>query len=184
MIGENHATIEQIGTVSESALVNMDRLRDDLPVIANSARDTSNQIGAAGEEAKAQLEQLIAGFERLNVFGQASERQVASLSERVDAALSAFEAQAIHMGDVTSERFTALREASDDFRGDLDSREVESLAAMRRRMDSLGEEMAAASAQLTRAEEAAFDTMKVRLDGLSEEGQSISAGLRLSLIHI
>ncbi len=178
LIGENHATIEQIGTVSESALVNMDRLRDDLPVIANSARDTSNQIGAAGEEAKAQLEQLIAGFERLNVFGQASERQVASLSERVDAALSAFEAQAIHMGDVTSERFTALREASDDFRGDLDSREVESLAAMRRRMDSLGEEMAAASAQLTRAEEAAFDTMKVRLDGLSEEGQSISAGLR------
>ncbi len=178
LIGENHQTVEQIGSVSETALVNMDRLRDELPVIANSARDTSNQIGAAGEDASAQLEKLISGFERLNVFGQASERQVASLSERIDAALAQFETQASHMGDVTEQRFATLRETSDAFRSEMDSREVETLAAMRRRMDSLGEEIAAASAQLGEAEESALDTMRERLAGLADESQSVSAGLR------
>ena len=178
LIGQNHEQIERIGSVSESALINMDRLRDELPVIANSARDTSNQIGAAGEGAGEQLEKLISGFERLNVFGQASERQVASLSERIDAALAAFDVQVSHMGDVTEQRFAALRDASDEYRGELDSREVEGLAAMRRRMDSLGEELAASSAELNRAETAAIDSLRERLVGLADESASLSAGLR------
>ncbi len=178
LIGQNHEQVERIGSVSESALINMDRLRDELPVIANSARDTSNQIGAAGEGAGEQLEKLISGFERLNVFGQASERQVASLSERIDAALAAFEVQVSHMGDVTEQRFAALREASEEYRGELDSREVEGLAAMRRRMDSLGEELAASSAELDRAETAAIDSLRERLVGLADESASLSAGLR------
>ncbi|WBY15832.1 ATPase [Erythrobacteraceae bacterium WH01K] len=178
LIGQNHDQVERIGTISENALANMDRLRDELPVIANSARDTSNQIGAAGEGASEQLERLVTGFERLNVFGQASEQQVASLSERIDAALAAFEAQAAHMGDVTEQRFAALRQASEEYRGELDSREVAGLAAMRRRMDSLGEELAASSAELDRAETAAIDSLKERLAGLSDESASLSAGLR------
>ena len=180
LVGRNHEQVERIGAISESALANMDRLRDELPVIANSARDTSNQIGAAGESAHEQLERLVSGFERLNIFGQASERQVASLGERVDAALAAFEAQLDHLGGVTTERFDALREASDAYRGELDTREVETLAALRRRMDSFGEETRAASATIETAETEALDTLKGRIAALADEAGSVSAELRAS----
>ena len=48
LIRDNGAQVEAIGRVSTTALENMDRLRDDLPVISNSARDVASQIGHAG----------------------------------------------------------------------------------------------------------------------------------------
>ena len=178
LVADNSEQVDRIGRVSETALGNMDRLRDELPVIANSARDTSNQIGAAGEGAREQLDQLVSGFERLNLFGKASEEQVALLTERVDATLAGFEAQLAHLAEATDARFTQLREASDGFRGDLDSREVEALAAMRRRMDSLGEELSASSEALGRAEEDALDALRERMGGLANEAGAVSAQLR------
>ncbi len=66
----------------------MDKLRDALPVVANSARDLTSQIGNAGRTAQTQLEGLIGGFHRLNTFGEASERQIEALRGRIDAALA------------------------------------------------------------------------------------------------
>ena len=51
------------GVTDDRALV--DRLRDDLPVIANAARDVANQIGGAGRVAEDQLARLTGGFDRL-----------------------------------------------------------------------------------------------------------------------
>ena len=94
----------------------MTKLRDSMPVIANSARDVSNQIGSAGRTASAQLGELVAGFERLNEFGLASERQVASLRARVDEAIATFAAQADQLQTVADARFAALRTESETFR--------------------------------------------------------------------
>ena len=68
-------------------------MRDDLPVIANSAKDVSNQIGTAGHTAHTQIAELVAGFERLNDFGKASESQVDSIQSKIDVALTTFEAR-------------------------------------------------------------------------------------------
>lgn len=54
LIKNNGAQVDAIGSASETALANMTRLRDDLPVVANSARDVSNQVGAAGRTAQEQ----------------------------------------------------------------------------------------------------------------------------------
>ena len=48
LIQSNGAQVDRIGSASETALSNMTQLRDDLPVVANSARDVSNQVGNAG----------------------------------------------------------------------------------------------------------------------------------------
>ena len=60
LITSNGAQVEAISSTSETALGNMNRLRDDLPVIANAARDVANQIGGAGRNAQDQLDDLIA----------------------------------------------------------------------------------------------------------------------------
>jgi hypothetical protein len=177
LVQSNGAQVDAIAGVSRAALKNMEKLRDDLPVVANAARDVSNQIGAAGNTAHGQLDGLVAGFSRLNEFGQASERQVASLRAKVDAAIAGFEAQAVQLDEIAGARFAALREKSDAFRTELDGREVDALAAMRHRADRLREEVAAAADALERHEEELLRSLQARITAVREGADTVSASL-------
>lgn len=177
LIRDNGQQVEAIAGVSQTALDNMNRLRGDLPVIANSARDMSNQIGNAGHTAHEQLEELVAGFERLNEFGAASERQVGSLQSRVDAAIAAFEGQLAQMDDLAGTRFDALREKSEDYRAELDGQEVEALASMRRRGDELLRHLSEAREGLDEQEEEALRSLRARLTALRDEAKAISGSI-------
>ena len=75
-----------IGEVSAAAQGNMEKLRNHLPVIANSAKDVTNQIGNAGRTAQGQVESMIAAFQKLNEFGQAASAQIGTLVQESDAA--------------------------------------------------------------------------------------------------
>ncbi|MGN3973172.1 ATPase [Tsuneonella sp. SYSU-LHT278] len=177
LVRDNGTQVDAIAGVSRAALDNMERLRDDLPVIANAARDVSNQIGSAGNTAHDQLEGLVAGFNRLNEFGQASERQVASLRGKVDDALAGFEAQIHQLEEVVGARFAALRERSDAFRAELDGREVEALTAMRHRADRLREEIAGASQALEASEEELLRSLQARVTAVREGADTVSESL-------
>lgn len=100
LIASNGAQVESIASTSETALGNMNRLRDDLPVIANAARDVANQIGGAGRVAEDQVARLTDAFERLAGIGGASETQVTALAARFAQALDALETRT---GTVSSE---------------------------------------------------------------------------------
>ncbi len=178
LIVENGAQVETIGQVSETARDNMERLRGDLPVISNSARDVASQIGHAGNTAQSQLEEMISGFNRLNQFGEASERQVESLRERVDAAVSAFEVQALQLDEIATARFAALGERSESFRAELDSREVEALAALRRRADALRDELAAQQADIQRRAEEEIVLLRERVSAAADDGLEVLESMR------
>lgn len=75
-----------IGEVSAAAQGNMEKLRNHLPVIANSAKDVTNQIGNAGRTAQGQVESMIGAFQKLNEFGQAASAQIGTLVQESDAA--------------------------------------------------------------------------------------------------
>ncbi|MXO90333.1 coiled-coil domain-containing protein [Pontixanthobacter aquaemixtae] len=180
LVRDNGQQVDAIASVSTTALENMGKLRDDLPVIANSAKDVSNQIGTAGQTAENQIAGLVSGFERLNAFGKASEDQVDSIQSKIEAALATFEAQTAEMEDLAETRFSALRQKSDDFRTELDSREVEALAAMRRRADSLAEEFAKTKEGLDTEEEEALRSLRARLNSLREEAGTVSNSLQES----
>lgn len=75
-----------IGEVSAAAQANMEKLRNHLPVIANSAKDVTNQIGNAGRTAQGQVESMIGSFQKLNEFGQAASKQIGTLVQESDAA--------------------------------------------------------------------------------------------------
>jgi len=178
LIRDNGEQVETIGRVSATALDNMNRLRGELPVISNSARDVASQIGQAGNTAHGQLEELIGGFNRLNQFGEASERQVDSLRARIDDALAAFDAQADHLEDIASTRFAMLGERSREFRAELDGHEVEALAALRRRADRLGEELEARHAEIQRRAEEEIALLRERVGVTGTEGLQIAESLR------
>ncbi|MBD3728496.1 MAG: ATPase [Sphingomonadales bacterium] len=177
LVKTNGDQVESIASVSGIAMQNMNKLRDDLPVIANSARDVTSQIANAGRTASGQLGEMISGFERLNQFGEASERQVAALRTKVDAALAAFEAQAAQMEDITAARFAALGDKSEAFRTELDAREVEALAALRARADRLRDELAPARELLESEEEEILKSLQARINAIREGAATVGRAL-------
>lgn len=178
LIKSNGAQIDAIAAVSETALDNMERLRGNLPVIVSSAKDVTNNIGNAGRSAQSQLQELISGFHKLNEFGQASERQVQSLRSRVDDAIALFAEQTKGIEASFTARFAALEQHSGTFRAQLDSHEVEALAAIRSRAAALGEELEATRHRLDDHEGECLTSLRARLSALREESTAISRALR------
>ena len=178
LIKNNGQQVDAIASVSDTALNNMTKLRDDLPVVANSARDVSNQVGNAGRTAKDQLDKLIAGFERLNEFGKASEITVKALSGKIGSTLATFETQVGKLEEVSAARFDALKQKSEDFRADLDSKEVEALAAMRRRADEIRASITGLQDEFATGEDKTLGLFKTRVKSLHGAGAELSASLR------
>ncbi|MXO72275.1 ATPase [Alteraurantiacibacter buctensis] len=151
LIRDNGAQVNAIGEVSDTALANMDKLRDRLPVVANSARDLTSQIGHAGNVAQDRLEEMIAAFERLNAFGEASGRQVDTLRENTTATLAAFE-----------ERLGALQAAQ---------------SAAHQRFATATQEMkdrvAQAIADIQQIDESAITNSRLRVEALGEAERKV-----------
>ncbi len=151
LIASNGAQVEAIGTASETALGNMNRLRDDLPVIANAARDVANQIGSAGRMAEEQLAQLTGGIERLGAAGATSEAQAARLTGQVGDALGQFETQVTRIEGLVAQRFATLQTQAEAYREKIAALESEALTAHSARAEAVAEQSDSIAARLTEA---------------------------------
>lgn len=178
LIRDNGGRVDSISSVSLAALDNMEKLRSQLPVIASSAKDVTNNIGNAGRAAHVQLEDMINGFNRLNEFGSASERQVSRLREAVTTALDEFSARCDQIGTLSDERFATLAEKGEAFRVELDRHEVAALAGIRTRANALEAEISETRAQLDRHEEESLTSLRARLVAMREESDVVSRALR------
>lgn len=178
LIHDNSARIDAIGDVSTAALENMEKLRNQLPVIASSAKDVTNNIGAAGNAAQAQIGELIGGFRKLNEFGQACERQVGQLRTVVDTTIVEFTRQSEQLGTIAEQRFASLAARGEEFRGELDAREVEALASIRTRAAALSEELAQARETLDEHEAQSITSLRARLNSVRDESASLIRALR------
>ena len=178
IIQDNSRHIETIGTVSEAALDNMEKLRGQLPVIANSARDITSNIGNAGRTAHAQLQEMVNGFKRLNEFGQASERQVDTLRTLVSTTLAEFAAQSEDIAALSETRFAGLAEQGSQFRTEFYRIEAEALAASRQRIEELSGEIGQTREALDAHEAESIVSLRARLGALREECGTISRALR------
>ncbi len=178
LIHENGAQIASIGDVSEAALDNMEKLRSQLPVIANSTKDVTSNIGQAGRAAQLQLQDLVQGFHKLNEFGVASERQVESLRKVVDDVLGAFTNRTEQLEVIARDRFIALGEQSEEFRTRLDQQEIEALAAIRGRAAALAEELGQSRETLDGHEAESITSLRSRLTTLRDESTTLARALR------
>lgn len=178
LIHDNGTRIDAIGDVSTAALENMEKLRGQLPVIASSTKDVTNNIAAAGRTAHAQIEELVSGFNRLNEFGKASETQVYSLKSTIEASLTEFTRQTEQLGTTADARFASLAERGVEFRTQLDSHEVEALAAIRTRASALSEEIEAARTLLDGHEAESLTSLRARLSSVRDESAIIARNLR------
>jgi len=178
LVQANGAQVEAIANVSTSALENMEKLRGQLPVIASSAKDVTNNIANAGRTSHFHVQELIEGFKRLNEFGQASERQVDNLHGKINASIDEYAARLDAMRALADSRFAELESRSAEFRTGLDRDEVESLAAIRSRAGALMEELASSRSQLDLQEAESITSLRARLAALRDEGTALARSLR------
>ena len=168
LIASNGAEVEAIGAASETALGNMNRLRDDLPVIANAARDVTNQIGSAGRTAEDQLARLTGGFDRISESGSASEAQVGRLTAQVGDALGQFEAQMTRIEALVTQRFAALQSEAEAYRTQISMLEDEALAAQSARARAVAGEADGIAQRLREAGETARTSFAAAIAALQE----------------
>lgn len=168
LVIDNGERVESIAAVSSTARDNMEKLRNDLPVIANSAKDVASQIGNVGDRASDRLEALSDGFDRLEVAGSATERRIDDLCARIDDGLDLFGQATERLGEMAEARFASLREGSAAFRTELDTHEIEALAAQDRRLAKMRDDVHANSAQIRANEEEAIAAWEAQVDAVRE----------------
>ncbi len=178
LIHDNNTQIDSIAAVSKSALDNMDKLRGELPVIANSARDVTSQIGNAGRTANAHLDELISGFHRLNEFGEASERQVTALRAKIDSALLELETQASRLEEMTGRRYDLLDERGQKFGAQLEELEAKAFAALDERAEALKVNFDNSWSDFDSRQSAALASLRERLDTLRQDSQEFEGSMR------
>ncbi|MGE3691424.1 MAG: ATPase [Novosphingobium sp.] len=177
LISENSDQVETIGKVSTAALDNMEKLRSQLPVIANSARDVTSNIGNAGRTAHVQLQELIAGFKRLNEFGQASERQVETVRNQVSATIAEFGEKAETLGKFAEERHASLVEQGEEMRLQLRQFAEAAMSANRDRLKEMSAEIESAHISIRSTEEQSIEALRSRLAQLREQADAIAESL-------
>ena len=177
LITNNGDRLDTIGSVSNTALSNMERLRDQLPVLANAARDMSNQIGNAGNVAQRQIEDLVDGFDRLNQFGEAGQKHVDTVGGKVNETLQGFERIVAEMSASSQKRFATLREQSEQLRAAISINEGEAMALLRQRGEELEQVLGEHALALRASEADASAAMRERLDVLRRENETLVAAI-------
>ncbi len=173
LIHDNSSQLETIGGVSQTALSNMESLRDQLPVLTSAARDMSNQIGNAGNIAQTQITELVEAFDRLNQFGEVGEGHVERINEAVTNTLEAFDRQVASIGEVTQARFRRLRDVSEAFRSDLVESEDAAFASLQKRSEELTLQLTAQASAQQEMEAEALSAMRRRIAAVTDEGQRL-----------
>lgn len=166
MIAASDTGMRAIGEVSEAASGNMEKLRNHLPVIANSAKDVTNQIGNAGRTAQGQVESLITAFEKLNAFGQAASTQIATLVHESDAATVRLAQSVETSGDALSRQVSEASQVMDQAIETVASR----LANARSNLDQASEHQA----EQLRIQVAHLDQALARMGGALVERAAMS----------
>ncbi len=178
LIVDNGSRLDSIQTVSAAALENMESLRSHLPVIASSAKDVTNNIANAGRIAHTQVGELITGFNKLNEFGQASERQVTSLGAVIEKTLAEWTRQVNQLESITETRLEALVARGTEFRNQLESHEVEALTSIQSRATALSDELAGTRQALDAQESESLTSLRSRLSAMRDESVAIARSLR------
>lgn len=154
--------MEKLDKVGDAAYKNLEQLREHLPVVINTAKDVTNQIGNSGRTAQTEMAAMVATLKKIEDVGAAAktslneltdkstisveslaaeaERIKLSLTKQLDDAEAGSNQLASLLTRTTAETIEALRKT----RADMATETSESALAMRADLDLLEASLAAA----------------------------------------
>lgn len=103
-LADSDEKAKTLEAVSNAANSNLDQLRKHLPVVTSAAKDVTNQIGSAGNNAQLQIKSLIAGLERVGETGKATREYLDAVELRAGLVSE-------KLGEITRESASTLDDA-------------------------------------------------------------------------
>ncbi len=104
-LADSDEKAKTLEAVSNAATSNLEQLRKHLPVVTSAAKDVTNQIGSAGNNAQLQIKSLIGALERVGAAGQSAREFIDNVEVRATDVSGQLE-------NVSRESAAALDEAS------------------------------------------------------------------------
>ena len=175
LIAVNGERVDAIGTVSSNAVTNMEKLRDQLPVLANSARDMTNQIGNVGNVAERHVSELAGSMKTLEELGSTGESHVERIASLVAEAVSEIDRHTSAMGSTALTTLETLNRQSDDFQQALFERDKDAIAETQNRATELAAFLDGRNERLFEIEEKTIKTMRERVASLAQECDTVLA---------
>jgi hypothetical protein len=83
-LADSDEKAKTLEAVSNAANSNLEQLRKHLPVVTGAAKDVTNQIGSAGNNAQLQIKSLIAALERVGETGKSARDYIDNMERRAD----------------------------------------------------------------------------------------------------
>ncbi|WP_417621555.1 hypothetical protein [Parasphingorhabdus sp.] len=173
--------MKNLDTVSEAAYKNLEQLREHLPVVINTAKDVTNQIGNCGRTAQTEMTAMASILQKIENVGALANQSLSELTDKSTLSVEnlAIEAEQIKIGltkqlkeaeagstqlatllkNTTSETIAALHKT----RSELATETSDATLAMRADLDALESALAAAS-QIANDEEVRLKAMAATLN--------------------
>ncbi len=82
------SSMKMLNEVGESAFQNLDQLREHLPVVINTAKDITNQIGNAGRASQTEVAAMVATLKKVGEVGTAAKDSIDGLTASSNQSLS------------------------------------------------------------------------------------------------
>lgn len=83
-LADSDQKAKTLEAVSNAATTNLEQLRKHLPVVTGAAKDVTNQIGSAGNNAQMQIKSLIAALERVGEAGKSAREYIDNMEIRAN----------------------------------------------------------------------------------------------------
>lgn len=151
-LADSDQKAKTLEAASNAAASNLEQLRKHLPVVTSAAKDVTNQIGSAGNNAQLQIKSLIASLQRVGDAGKAAREYIDNMEQR-----------AVEVGEKLTENVDSSS-----------SLLAQSTTSAETRTTEMVKLMAAASAKLTNSVMAASSDVDRMVD---ESGSKLDAQL-------
>jgi hypothetical protein len=133
-------TMRKLDEVGGTAYKNLEQLREHLPVVINTAKDVTNQIGNSGRSAQIEMSAMLATLKNISETGATANQKLNELTKASEDSVLILAAKAEEIKTDFAQQLKQVETGSTKFAAVLKSTSQETIDALRQTREALVEE--------------------------------------------
>lgn len=141
--------MRKLDDVGESAFKNLDQLREHLPVVINTAKDVTNQIGNSGRVAQTEMAAMVATLKKVGEVGTSAKKSIDDLTESSQQSLDKLSQTAEQIKISFSKQFADAENETQRISKLLEGKSAEIIEALQKTRSELAEDTSVSTAAIS-----------------------------------
>lgn len=158
-LSDGLSKMKKLDDVGGAAYKNLEQLREHLPVVINTAKDVTNQIGNSGRSAQTEIAAMINTLKRVSEVGTAAKKSLDALTQRSEDSLVNLEATAEDIKERFAKQLTEAETGTTRIAGVLKNASSEVIEALHQTRSELAAETSESSQAIAADLTALSDTL-------------------------